>query len=249
MLAHLFYSTTTCRNRFNHFGIQSPVASSVSEALQLLSSSSGDNNNNSTPFDAVIVDTYQGATAIQQIQREINSSSTALMVMGYSKIKELDYLPFLKKPIRDITLRSHFLPTPSSPTTSTTSTCTSNSPDNPQESNSNNNNNNSNSPTINSPSAIRILVAEDNILNRNDIRKLLHGMGYNNVEAVDNGRKALEFVKQTRFDIILMDIMVTIIILVVIILLLIMILGIPFLMPFFLPSWQIDARYGWTGGY
>tara|TARA_R100000027_G_scaffold61554_1_gene52965 strand:+ start:2681 stop:6376 length:3696 start_codon:yes stop_codon:yes gene_type:complete len=53
--------------------------------------------------------------------------------------------------------------------------------------------------------SLRILVAEDNAVNQKVIRLLLKRMGYD-CEVVENGRLALEKVKEEDFDLILMDI-------------------------------------------
>jgi len=54
---------------------------------------------------------------------------------------------------------------------------------------------------------LRILVAEDNIFNQVIIRRMLTNLGHTDVEVEANGKKALERVKQKKFDVVLMDIM------------------------------------------
>jgi CheY-like chemotaxis protein len=52
---------------------------------------------------------------------------------------------------------------------------------------------------------MRILLAEDNITNQDLVITLLSKMGYK-IDAVENGRKALEMMERKKYDIILMDI-------------------------------------------
>lgn len=52
---------------------------------------------------------------------------------------------------------------------------------------------------------IKILIAEDNAINRELLRELLKARGYAVVEACD-GREALEMVAQTQPDLLLLDI-------------------------------------------
>src|SRR6266478_1518726 len=52
---------------------------------------------------------------------------------------------------------------------------------------------------------IKVLVAEDNAVNRELLRELLEARGYAVVEACD-GREALHMIEQTRPDILLLDI-------------------------------------------
>ena len=53
--------------------------------------------------------------------------------------------------------------------------------------------------------SLRILLAEDNRINQMLVRSMLQKYGHN-VQIADNGRQALEFLKNEEFDIILMDI-------------------------------------------
>jgi CheY-like chemotaxis protein len=52
---------------------------------------------------------------------------------------------------------------------------------------------------------LRILVAEDNVVNQRVVLRTLERMGYG-AEVVGNGRAAVERIKQGRFDVVLMDI-------------------------------------------
>ncbi len=52
---------------------------------------------------------------------------------------------------------------------------------------------------------MKLLVAEDNLLNQKLIQKILHKLGYK-PDIVANGRDAFEAVKERNYDIILMDI-------------------------------------------
>ncbi|MEM8505654.1 MAG: chemotaxis protein CheB [Cyanobacteria bacterium P01_D01_bin.1] len=56
-----------------------------------------------------------------------------------------------------------------------------------------------------SKSRVRILVAEDNVDNRDLLVMLLEDLGYDNVVTVGNGQEALEKVSAESFDLILMD--------------------------------------------
>ena len=51
----------------------------------------------------------------------------------------------------------------------------------------------------------RILIAEDNPINSFIEEKMLNKMGYHDVDIVKNGKEALEFFKNNKYDIILMD--------------------------------------------
>lgn len=55
---------------------------------------------------------------------------------------------------------------------------------------------------------IKILVAEDNKMNQQIIKKMLSSLGFDEVKIVDNGRAAVETIMKQNYDIILMDIMV-----------------------------------------
>lgn len=55
----------------------------------------------------------------------------------------------------------------------------------------------------------RILVAEDNKLNQQVIRKMLSSLGFDSVEIAENGKIAVEAAMKIEFDIILMDVMVS----------------------------------------
>lgn len=57
-------------------------------------------------------------------------------------------------------------------------------------------------------SNLKILVAEDNSMNQQVIKKMLALLGYQHVTVVENGKEAIDAVKATEFDLILMDIMV-----------------------------------------
>ena len=55
------------------------------------------------------------------------------------------------------------------------------------------------------PTAARVLLAEDNLLNQQLMLDLLGGAGYQ-VEVATNGREAVTAVEQRKFDLVLMDI-------------------------------------------
>ena len=57
---------------------------------------------------------------------------------------------------------------------------------------------------------LEILIAEDNPLNQKLIEKILNKLGYT-PELVENGEKALERVKEKKFDILLMDLQMPIV--------------------------------------
>jgi CheY-like chemotaxis protein len=52
---------------------------------------------------------------------------------------------------------------------------------------------------------LRVLVAEDNLINQKVLRKALTRVGVKNIETVDNGQKAVEASEKNIFDIIFMD--------------------------------------------
>ena len=52
---------------------------------------------------------------------------------------------------------------------------------------------------------LRILIAEDNAVNRKVLVRLLTGMGCS-VDAVENGLEALDAVREQRYDVVLMDV-------------------------------------------
>ncbi len=53
---------------------------------------------------------------------------------------------------------------------------------------------------------VRILVAEDNVVNQKVAMRVLKRLGYQNITIVQNGSEAVELMQQDRFDLILMDI-------------------------------------------
>ncbi|KAI8918670.1 hypothetical protein DFJ77DRAFT_508938 [Powellomyces hirtus] len=53
--------------------------------------------------------------------------------------------------------------------------------------------------------SVKILLAEDNKVNRQIVRKMLSKMGFANVDGAENGKEAIEKVEAEHFDIILMD--------------------------------------------
>ncbi|GAB5592770.1 hypothetical protein Unana1_07670 [Umbelopsis nana] len=52
---------------------------------------------------------------------------------------------------------------------------------------------------------IKILLAEDNVLNQKIAISILKRLGYTNVEIANNGREVLDAMRRTRFDLIFMD--------------------------------------------
>ena len=56
------------------------------------------------------------------------------------------------------------------------------------------------------PGALKVLVADDNALNQNLLRRLVVKLGHN-VDVVSNGREAVEAVAQTPYDAVLMDVL------------------------------------------
>ncbi|HEY8855607.1 MAG TPA: response regulator [Candidatus Dormibacteraeota bacterium] len=56
------------------------------------------------------------------------------------------------------------------------------------------------------PGALKVLVADDNALNQNLLRRLVVKLGHN-VNVVSNGREAVEAVAQTPYDAVLMDVL------------------------------------------
>ncbi|HWK06910.1 MAG TPA: two-component regulator propeller domain-containing protein [Puia sp.] len=60
-------------------------------------------------------------------------------------------------------------------------------------------------PDLSKKYPLRILIAEDNLINQMLILHILHKLGYD-PEAVENGQKALEAVNQKSYDLILMDV-------------------------------------------
>lgn len=63
-------------------------------------------------------------------------------------------------------------------------------------------------PAVDRARPVSILVAEDNIFNQKVITKLLHNIGYSNVDLAWNGVEAVAAAKRKRYDLILMDVMV-----------------------------------------
>jgi CheY-like chemotaxis protein len=56
------------------------------------------------------------------------------------------------------------------------------------------------------PGALKVLVADDNALNQNLLRRLIVKLGHN-VDVVSNGREAVAAVAQTPYDAVLMDVL------------------------------------------
>jgi CheY-like chemotaxis protein len=56
------------------------------------------------------------------------------------------------------------------------------------------------------PGALKVLVADDNALNQNLLRRLVVKLGHN-VDVVSNGREAVEAIAQTPYDAVLMDVL------------------------------------------
>jgi signal transduction histidine kinase/CheY-like chemotaxis protein len=59
---------------------------------------------------------------------------------------------------------------------------------------------------IENPVDIRILIAEDNVINQKVLLRILTRLGYENVDVVDNGQKACDQEEKHYYDIILMDV-------------------------------------------
>jgi len=59
---------------------------------------------------------------------------------------------------------------------------------------------------IKSPSDIHILIAEDDVGNRETIVDVLDGLGYNNVTCVSNGIECVKEIRKRKFDVCFMDI-------------------------------------------
>lgn len=59
------------------------------------------------------------------------------------------------------------------------------------------------------PCDAQILVAEDNRLNKEIVKKTLQSLGFTRLEFVENGKLAVEVATAKEFDIILMDVMVS----------------------------------------
>jgi len=55
---------------------------------------------------------------------------------------------------------------------------------------------------------LRLLVAEDNFMNQKVLMKMLENLGYKDVKFVMDGRQAVEAVKSSCYDVVLMDIQV-----------------------------------------
>jgi len=53
----------------------------------------------------------------------------------------------------------------------------------------------------------KILLAEDNLINQQIVKRLLSKLGYNNLTIVENGKQAVDEVMSTTFDVVLMDLM------------------------------------------
>jgi two-component system, sensor histidine kinase len=53
---------------------------------------------------------------------------------------------------------------------------------------------------------LKILIAEDNLINQKLAKSLLHKIGYEDVDIVENGKKAVEALSVKSYDVILMDI-------------------------------------------
>lgn len=111
-----------------------------------------------------------------------------VIVMGYSQLPNFRDLPFLRKPIRKSTLleavRNQL-----------------------QKSNSKEKTKEESKEQVPTES-VKILVAEDNVLNQKIISKILESLKYKNVTIVENGKQAVDAVKSAHYDIILMDMMV-----------------------------------------
>jgi CheY-like chemotaxis protein len=52
---------------------------------------------------------------------------------------------------------------------------------------------------------LKVLIAEDNLVNQKVLRRLLNRINVDNITVVDNGQKAVECEAAEQFDIILMD--------------------------------------------
>lgn len=61
------------------------------------------------------------------------------------------------------------------------------------------------SDTARQASSFKILIAEDNKINQLFIRETMKGLGFTNIEIVNDGVQAIERLKQTGYDLVLMD--------------------------------------------
>eukprot|EP01114_Cavostelium_apophysatum_P013594 TRINITY_DN3327_c0_g1_i1.p1 TRINITY_DN3327_c0_g1~~TRINITY_DN3327_c0_g1_i1.p1 ORF type:complete len:936 (-),score=264.84 TRINITY_DN3327_c0_g1_i1:441-3248(-) len=163
------------------FGFSAVSFANATEALETLTKKSENGH-----LWCVLVDAKQGDEAIARLRGQFGY----VIVMGYSMPKGDDSIIFLRKPIRTTSLfnrlfgrRSMEIQTQSQITQL------------PKDYN------------ASSLKELKILMAEDNLTNQKVIKQLLIRMGCGNITIVDDGKKAFEAVNSSRYDVVLMDLM------------------------------------------
>lgn len=160
----------TLSRKLSYWGFQVQTQSACDLASQKV--------HNGENFQAIFVDSWEGPECVMKIQRV-----HPVVVMGYSRLPQLPYLPFLKKPVRESSL-INFL---------TGKECRT-------------------IPThidygVPSVNKVSLLLAEDNVVNQRVISQLLKKCGVTSLQIANNGEEAFHMAIQEKFDMILMDVM------------------------------------------
>jgi signal transduction histidine kinase/CheY-like chemotaxis protein len=171
------------------WGMQTTTARSAGEALDLLRSAAA----NGAPFPLVLCDVHMpGQDGFYLAEQFSGDRETKIILLtsasqrgDSARCRELGIAGYLTKPVRQSELRAAIVAVLGAPGNETTVT----------------------RHTVREERALaqRILIAEDNIVNQQVIRRLIERQGHT-VTIVDTGLRAVEALDQSEFDAVLMDV-------------------------------------------
>jgi CheY-like chemotaxis protein len=177
------------------WGCRVSLADSAASALELLAEAQGAGRSFSLILSDAQMPNIDGFMLIEEIRSSPSLSQIAIMMLTsldhYSdaeRCRQLGIAAFLTKPIRQAELQNAMLYVIEKGSVKRHAPSSSAARDKNAQS-----------------SRLHILVVDDNSTNRNVATKMLTNAGYL-VTSADNGREALARLKQTQFDLVLMDV-------------------------------------------